>query len=125
MFTRSELEIKTIQELRQLCQRYGVRPTGNAGYKVSYITSLMAFATIALSQFKQDKGIKSPSFGNIQSIGEALDEMREPTNEQMALIRVSLEGRRMEYPQRYEQEKLYTLYKVKLLLSEAVNLLSQ
>ncbi|BAZ54156.1 hypothetical protein NIES4103_68410 [Nostoc sp. NIES-4103] len=125
MFSRSELEAMTLQELKDLCLRYSVKPTGNAGYKVSYITSLMAFPQIALSQSKQGRGIKSPSFGNIQSIGEALDEMREPTNEQMALIRVSLEGRRMEYPERYEQERIYTLYKVKLLLSEVVNLLSQ
>ncbi|BAZ47743.1 hypothetical protein NIES4103_03460 [Nostoc sp. NIES-4103] len=125
MFTRSELEALTLQELKALCLRYSVKPTGNAGYKVSYITSLMAFPEIAVSQFRQDKGIKSPSFASIQSIGEALDEMREPTDEQMALIRISLEGRRMEYPQRYEQERVYTLYKVKLLLSEVVNLLSQ
>jgi hypothetical protein len=43
MFTRSELEIKTIAELKDLCRRYGIKATGNAGYKVSYITSLMAF----------------------------------------------------------------------------------
>ncbi|QSJ15134.1 hypothetical protein JYQ62_25205 [Nostoc sp. UHCC 0702] len=125
MFTRSELEALKLEELKALCQRYSLPPTGNAGYKSSYITSLMAFSAIALSQLKEGRGIKSPSFGSIQSIGEALDEMREPTNEQMALIRVSLEGKRMEYPERYEQERLYTLYKVKLLLSEVVNLLSQ
>ena len=50
MFTRAELEIKTISELRDLCRRYGIKPTGNAGYKVSYITSLIAFPAIALNQ---------------------------------------------------------------------------
>ncbi|QSJ19350.1 hypothetical protein JYQ62_11880 [Nostoc sp. UHCC 0702] len=125
MFRRSELEAMTLQELKDLCLRYSIKPTGNAGYKVSHITSLIAFPQIALLQLKQGRGIKSPSFGSIQSIGEALDEMSEPTDEQMALIRVSLEGRRMEYQERYEQERLYTLYKVKLLLSEVVNLLSQ
>lgn len=34
MFTRSELEIKTIPELRDLCRRYGIKPTGSAAYKV-------------------------------------------------------------------------------------------
>ncbi|QSJ16221.1 hypothetical protein JYQ62_31440 [Nostoc sp. UHCC 0702] len=125
MFTRSELEASLLQELKDLCLRYSVKPTGNAGYKVSYITSLMAFPAIALLQLKQGKGIKSPNFASIQSFGEALSQMREPTDEQMALIRVSLEGKRMEFPERYEQQRLYSLYKVKLLLSEVVNLLSQ
>ncbi|BAZ48679.1 hypothetical protein NIES4103_12880 [Nostoc sp. NIES-4103] len=125
MFRRSELEAMTLQELKALCLRYSIKPTGNAGYKNSYITSLMAFPGLALHQIRQGRGIKSPSFGSIQSIGEALDEMSEPTTEQIALIRISQEGKRMEYPDRYDQERLYTLYKVKLLLSEVVNLLSQ
>ncbi|MEH1969955.1 MULTISPECIES: hypothetical protein [unclassified Nostoc] len=52
MFTRSELEIKTIKELRDLCRRYGIKPTGNAGYKNSYIVTLMAFPLLALQQMK-------------------------------------------------------------------------
>ena len=125
MFSRSELEGMTLQELKALCLRYSIKPTGNAGYRVSYITSLMAFPAIALSQFKQGKGIKFLSFGSIQSIGEALDEINSLTEEQMALIRISLEGRKMSYPERYEQQRLYTLYKIKLLLSEVINLLNQ
>jgi hypothetical protein len=63
MFTRSELEIKTIAELKDLCRRYGIKPTGNAGYKVSYITSLMAFPAIALHQMNQGRGLKRLTFG--------------------------------------------------------------
>ncbi|MBH8563871.1 hypothetical protein I8748_17040 [Nostoc sp. CENA67] len=125
MFSRSELEALTLQELRALCQRYGLPPTSNAGYKVSYITTLMAFPILALQQFQDGRGIKRPSFESLQNIGIALDEMNSLTDEQIAFVRISLEGRRMEYPQRYEQEKLYNLYKVKLLLGEAVNLLGQ
>ncbi|BAZ29234.1 hypothetical protein NIES4074_16730 [Cylindrospermum sp. NIES-4074] len=50
MFTRSELEIKTIPELRDWCRRYGIKPTGNPGYKTSHILSLMAFPPLALQQ---------------------------------------------------------------------------
>jgi len=57
MFTRSELEIKTIKELRDLCRKYGIKPTGNAGYKTSYIVTLMAFPLLALQQMKQGKGV--------------------------------------------------------------------
>jgi hypothetical protein len=46
MFTRSELEIKTIEELGNLCRRYGIKPTGNIGYKLSHITALMAFPVL-------------------------------------------------------------------------------
>ncbi|BAZ50454.1 hypothetical protein NIES4103_30700 [Nostoc sp. NIES-4103] len=102
MFSRSELEALTLQELRALCQRYGLPPTGNAGYKVSYITTLMAFPILALQQFQEGRGIKRPSFESLQNIGIALDEMHSLTDEQIALVRISLEGRRMEYPQRYE-----------------------
>ncbi|AFY34272.1 hypothetical protein [Calothrix sp. PCC 7507] len=125
MFTRSELEIKTIEELRNLCRRYGVKPIGNIGYKISYITSLMAFPVLALRQMKESRGLKTPSFGSVKEMGIALDEMGTPTNEQVALIRISLEGRRMGYPDRYEQEKLLSLYKAKLLLEEIIGLLNQ
>ncbi|MEH1818489.1 MAG: hypothetical protein V7L31_05210 [Nostoc sp.] len=50
MFTRAELEIKTTAELRDLCRRYGLKPTGNGGYKTSWIVTLMAFPQIALTQ---------------------------------------------------------------------------
>jgi hypothetical protein len=125
MFTRSELEIKTVEELRNLCRRYGVKPTGNIGYKMSHITPLMAFPSLALKQMQESRGLKSPGFGSVQAMRTALDEMGKPTDEQVALIRISLEGRRMRYPQRYEQEKLLSLYKAKILLEEAIGLLNQ
>lgn len=125
MFTRSELEIKTIPELRDWCRRNGIKPTGNPGYKASYILSLMAFPLLALQQMKQGKGLKSPNFQAIQVISSAIDEMNSPTDEQAALIRITLEGRKMSYPDRYEQEKLLNLHKAKMSLEQAINLLSQ
>ena len=79
MFTRSELEIKTIQELSQLCQRYGIKPPGNRGYKTIYITSLKAFPIIALSQFKQGRGLRSLDFADFQAIGRMIEVMETPT----------------------------------------------
>ncbi|MEH2456054.1 SAP domain-containing protein [Nostoc sp.] len=81
MFTRSELEIKTTAELKDLCRRYGLKPTGNAGYKVSYITSLMAFPAIALHQMNEGKGLRRLTFDAYQNIGTALDQMNSPTDE--------------------------------------------
>lgn len=125
MFTRSELEIKTLKELRDLCHRYGIRPTGNPGYKVSYITSLMAFTVLALHQMAEGRGLKAPSFKSFQHIAAAVHEMSSPTNEQIALIRITLEGKRVSYPDRYEQQKLLNLHKAKMMLEQAVTLLSE
>ncbi|MBW4557093.1 MAG: hypothetical protein KME59_14325 [Trichormus sp. ATA11-4-KO1] len=124
MFTRTELELLTVPQLKILCNRYGLQPTGNPGYKTSYITTLMAFPVLAIHQLEEGKGLKSPSFGSLQEIGTALDEMGSPTPEQSALIRISFEGRRMEIPARYDQEKLLAIYKVKNHLEEVISLLT-
>ena len=87
MFTRSELEIKTTAELRDLCRRYGLKPTGNGGYKTSWIVTLMAFPQIGLAQLRQGRGLKSPGFSVIQFLEGVVDEMNSPTDEQAALIR--------------------------------------
>jgi len=125
MFTRTELEIKTVPELQQLCRRYGIKPTGSAAYKVSYITSLMSFPIIAINQMEEERGLKLPSLAAIQVIGSAIDEMNSPTAEQAALIRISLEGRRMSYPDRYKQEELLARYMAKMKLEEVMSLLAR
>ena len=125
MFTRTELEIKTVPELRSLCQRYGLKPTGNSGYKDSYIVSLMAFPALALDQFEMGRGLKPPSLRSVQVIATALDEIGSPTDEQIALIRISMEGRRMAIPDRFDQEKLLMLFKAKGLLEELLGILVQ
>ncbi|QSJ15554.1 hypothetical protein JYQ62_27535 [Nostoc sp. UHCC 0702] len=125
MFTRSELEVKTIPELSRLCQRYGIKPTGNRAYKTSYITSLMAFPAIAISQFKQGRGLRALDFADFQAIARMIEVMETPTDEQAALIKITLEGRRMAYPDRYDQERLLNLHQAKMLLERAFALLSQ
>ncbi|MBN4006467.1 MULTISPECIES: hypothetical protein [unclassified Nostoc] len=123
MFTRSELEIKTTLELHDLCHRYGIKPTGNPGYKTSFIVSLMAFPQLALQQMRQGRGLKTPDFNTIQIISTAIDEMGSPTDEQSALIKITLEGRRMNYPDRYDQEKLLALHMAKMKLEQVIGLL--
>jgi hypothetical protein len=123
MFTRTELELLTIPELKILCNRYGLRPTGNPGYKPSYITTLMAFPSLAIDQIEENRGLRQPSFLSLENLGTALDEINKPTDEQKALIRISFEGRRMEYPQRYQQERLLALWKAKNHLERVIDLL--
>jgi len=124
MFTRSELEIKTLKQLKDLASRYGIKATGNPAYKTSWITSLMAFPVLAIQQIKQGRGLKSPTFVSFQALGTALDEMETPTLEQAALIKITMEGRRMSYSDRYDQERLLNLYKAKLHIEQAINLIN-
>ena len=85
----------------------------------------MAFPLLALQQMKQGKGLKFPNFDAIQIINSAIEEMNSPTDEQAALIRITLEGRKMSYPDRYDQENLLNLYKAKMSFEQAIDLLSQ
>lgn len=125
MFSRSELEVMTLQDLKFLCFRYGIKPTGNPGYKTSWITSLMAFPALALQQLEEGRGLKSPAFACVQHLETCLDEMATPTDEQSALIKISLEGRRIQrYPDRYNQEKLLAIWKAKNHLEQAIAFLT-
>ncbi|WP_345940527.1 hypothetical protein [Nostoc sp. UIC 10630] len=85
----------------------------------------MAFPLLALQQMKLGKGLKSPNFNAIQVISSAIEEMNSPTDEQTALIRITLEGRKMSYPDRYQQENLLNLHKAKMSIEQAIDFLSQ
>lgn len=124
MFYRTELELKTLQELKELSSRYGIKPIGNPGYKTSYISGLLAFPGIALRQIKEGEGIKKIHFRIYQCLNEGLDQMREPTPEQAALIKLGLEEKFLKYPEKYQQEELLNLYKAKLHLEAALSLMN-
>ncbi|QLE58747.1 hypothetical protein [Nostoc sp. TCL26-01] len=123
VFSRQELELLTIPQLRILLLRYGLKPTGSAALKPGFITTLMVFPEMALQQFENGTGLIRPTFDQLQIMGEILDQMGTPTPEQSALLRVSFEGRRMDIPRRYDQERFLALYKAKNHLSEVINLL--
>jgi hypothetical protein len=124
MFTRSELEIKTLGELKGLCKQYGIKALGNPGYKSAWIDALLTFSTIAIRQMKEDEGLKKISFKCHQDLGNALDQMGEPTDCQVALIRATMQGKRLAYPHRYDQETLLNLYKAKMHLEQALDMLN-
>lgn len=124
MFTRTELELKSLRELRELClTQYGIQPVGNPVSKEAYIVALLTFSVIACKQVREHTGLRTPSFAHVQELGAILESMNTPTPEQSALIKATLEGRKLEYPNRYEQEKLFALYRVKWYLDEATQLL--
>lgn len=123
LFTRTELEVLTIPQLKNLCQRYGLRPMASGAYKDNYISALMAFPLLAIQQMEDGQGLRLPSFEVLQAFGTALDQMGLPTDYQAALIKASLEGRRMNPPQRWEQEKLLNRYYAKWHIEETIDLL--
>ncbi|WP_445635469.1 hypothetical protein NSTC745_00158 [Nostoc sp. DSM 114161] len=126
MFTRSELESKTLKELKDLAARYGVKPVGNPGYKTSWITPLLAFAVQAIRQFQDHKtGLRNPSWRSTEALGTMLYEMGEATDEQVALIRATLEGKLLPLPERYDQTRLLNLHKTKQLIQEAIEILNK
>ncbi|MEH2023925.1 hypothetical protein [Nostoc sp.] len=92
---------------------------------MSYITSLIAFPAIAINQMQSGRGLKKISFEAYQNLGAALDEMNSPTDEQAALIKLTMEGKRYKAPERWEQERLINLYKAKLKLEEVMELLGE
>lgn len=124
MFTLSELEIKTLGELKGLCKQYDVKPLGNPGYKTAYINALLTFAAIALRQMKKGEGLQRITFKGYQDLGQVLDQMGEPTVQQAALIRATMQGKRLEYPHRYDQETLVNIHKAKMHLETVLDLLN-
>jgi len=67
---------------------------------VTLLTSLIAFPAIALHQLQKSIGLRRLSFEGFQNIGAALDQMNSPTDEQAALIKLTLEGKRFSSPDR-------------------------
>lgn len=123
LFTRTELETLTIQQLKVLCQRYGLRPMASGAYKDNYISALMAFPLLAIQQMQDGQGLMLPTFEMLQHLGTILDQMGQPTDHQAALIKASLEGKRMQPPQGWEQEKLLNRYHAKHNIEQAITLL--
>ncbi|WP_375496166.1 hypothetical protein [uncultured Nostoc sp.] len=80
---------------------------------------------IALSQLEKGMGLRRLSFEAYQNIAQALDEMNSPTDEQAALIKLTMEGKRYQAPERWEQERLINLYKAKLKLEQVMELLGE
>jgi hypothetical protein len=123
LFTRTELELLTVSQLKVLCQRYGLRPLASGAYKDNYIGILMAFPALAIQQMADGTGLCLPSFDVLQTFGTALDQMGIPTEHQAALIKATLEGKMMLPPMRWEQEKLINRYHAKHNIEQAITLL--
>lgn len=64
------------------------------------------------------------TFKSYQDLGQALEKMGQPTDQQAALIKATMQGKRLEYPHRYDQEALLNLHKAKMHLEQALDLLN-
>ncbi|MEH2068190.1 MAG: hypothetical protein V7K47_08500 [Nostoc sp.] len=59
----------------------------------------------------------------VETLEATLEAMGSPTPQQSALLKVTMEGRKLEYPARYSQKKLFELYRVKWHLDTALEIL--
>ncbi|NJM71617.1 MAG: hypothetical protein HC862_16175 [Scytonema sp. RU_4_4] len=124
MFTRIELETKSLLELVALCARYGLKAHSDPNLRSSWATVLLSFSNIALSQMQRGVGLKYPGRDAIESLIVAYDAFGLPTREQSALIKVSVENRRiMPLPYRVEQQRMLAVYQAKVNLDKAISLL--
>ncbi|MEH2150048.1 hypothetical protein [Nostoc sp.] len=116
--------IKSLRALHDLCLiQYGIQVIGNPADKASYINALLTFPVIACKQVSENKGLKSPIFSQVEALEATLEAMGTPTPEQSALLKVTMEAKKLEYPARYSQEKLFGLYRVKWHLDTALEIL--
>lgn len=124
MFTREELESLSDRKLTNLCRRYHLEKPRSTLRK-DKITYLITFGQIAITQFRQGKGLRSPSQAGIQTLGKIIEQMNTPTSEQKGLVNFSLEDdRRMEGKDGQAQEELLRLGTVHILLEKAYKLLT-
>ncbi|ARV59164.1 hypothetical protein BZZ01_11435 [Nostocales cyanobacterium HT-58-2] len=125
MFTRIELETKSLLELVTLCNQYGLKAHSDPNLRSSWAAVLLSFSNIAISQMQRGVGLKHPGREGIESLIVAYDAFGLPTREQSALIKVSVEERRiMPLPYRVEQQKMLAFYQAKVNLDKAISLLS-
>lgn len=123
MFTRSELESKSRLELTILAGKYGIKPVGNPGYKNSWIVAILANTELACNQYEQGQGVKAPKFTLWDCIHQLVDEIGEPTDEQIALIKMMAEGKTPENKHHWKAERILTLWKIRRLLQRVENLI--
>ncbi|ARV63390.1 hypothetical protein BZZ01_32795 (plasmid) [Nostocales cyanobacterium HT-58-2] len=124
MYTRTELETKTLLQLVTLCNRYGLKAHHDPGQRSGWATALLSFANKAITQMQRGVGLKHPGRDGIEALLTAYNALGTPTAEQVALIKSSSEGRVMPSPYRLEQQKLLAFYEAKRKLEEAISLLN-
>lgn len=124
MFTREELNLESLENLRELCiTHYGLRPLGNPATKEAYINALLTFPAVACTQTIKNTGLRMPHIAHVQNLRALVEGMNRPSPEQSALVKATMEGFKLPYPARYTQERLHALTKVKWYLDEAIKLL--
>ncbi|NMF66924.1 hypothetical protein DP115_30925 [Brasilonema octagenarum UFV-OR1] len=124
IFTRIELETKSLLELTALCNQYGLKAHDDPLLRASWSTVLLSFPHIAISQMQREVGLKYLGRDGIESLIVAYNALGLPTREQAALIKASSQGRTMPMPYKLEQHKLLALYEAKVNLDKAISLLS-
>lgn len=129
MLNRTELEAKTLPELIQLCQIYGIRPEGNISDRNSCIKVLSNFPRQAILEFRKGRGLQYPKLNEVyNSLFAILRQLGQPTDAQLALMRATLQGQRIDksteaYYQAYYQTQMFRLWYIRQLIQQVLTLL--
>ncbi|BAY32177.1 transposase [Nostoc carneum NIES-2107] len=115
---------RILDKLEFYCRRYHLKKPRSTLRK-DKITYLITFGQIAITQFRQGRGLRSPSQADIQTLWKIIEQMNTPTSEQKGLVNFSLEDdKRMEVQDGQDQEELLRLGTVHILLEKAYKLLT-
>lgn len=125
VFSSFDLDLLTLEQLKELAEHYGLAPIGNPGYRQSWLNALNSFDTIAIRQFEQGEGLKYPDVQTIDALIDLIAGMGSPTAEQRALISIIVERRQRLTSDlvEYKQDCLYKLYLAQNKIREAIHIL--
>ncbi len=119
MIPRSKLQNKSLEELQALGKKYNIHPIGGYRNREAWINTLSRFPCKAIDQMKDGIGLHSPGLEAYRQLTVLLDLIGEPTSSQAALIRATHMGEWINDPDlRFYQEKLFELWRMRILLME-------
>lgn len=124
MMTREQLESLSLEDLKAIAKHYRIQPLGNHDKAESWMNVLLRFPYRAIDQMREGVGLRSPGNHAVLYLEYMLNLIGEPTDSQFALIRATQNDEWLQDEDwQFYQQKLFEIYRVKLLLKEALKIL--
>ncbi|WP_315791512.1 hypothetical protein [Fischerella sp. JS2] len=113
-----------LEDLKAIAKHCQIQPLGNQDQAESWINVLLRFPYRAIDQMRDGVGLRSPGNNAVLYLKYILNLIGEPTDNQFALIRATQNDEWLKGEEwQFYQEKLFELYRVRLLLKEALKIL--
>jgi hypothetical protein len=124
MLSREQLQSLSLEDLKAIAKHYRIQPLANHDQAVSWMNVLLRFPYRAIDQMHDGVGLRSPGNNVVFYLKYMLNLIGEPTDSQLALIRATQNDEWLKGEEwQFYQEKLFELYRVRLLLKEALKIL--